>query len=153
MDTKVCMPTLAVISSFLCLMMSGQTFGQVNVQYSPAVQKIINDPKSQAEVQKLINDGLKAMGEKNPAALDLYNSKQTIKILCVTEPAAKKLGFKPTPPMVEIFVGGFAETKGDFLKNGKPKPGGTTYIAIDCGRLKLFGWWKTFDHLAGSQKM
>ncbi|MDP6634867.1 MAG: hypothetical protein QGG42_08225 [Phycisphaerae bacterium] len=153
MNTKVYMFVVIALVGFSCLMTPAGAYGQVTVKYSDEAQNVINDSLSQAEIQKLINDGLKEMGKKNPAAKDLYDSKQTIKILCVEEPAAKKLGFKPTPPIAGVLVGGFAETKGDFLNNGKPKPGGTVYIAVDCGRLKLFGWWRVFDHPGGRQKM
>ena len=123
---------------------------QVTVQFSDPIQQAAGKD-TQETIQNLINAGLKKQSKDNPGAKDLYDSKQTIKIICSDEPKAKdeKVDFGESG-----FLPEFGKTKGDFIPSGKPDagkptPGGTAYIAINCDHLKNFGWFRTFDALGG----
>ena len=86
-------------------------------------------------LQSDFNTGLEELGKTNPAAKALFNSGQKLRIVCFGSKEA--LDAKLTPGSGVLGSGG--ETKGDFDANGKPKAGGTTIIAIECGTLRVVG--------------
>lgn len=82
------------------------------------------------------NRGLKELAKTHAGAKALYDSGQTIRVICAKSAEAKKLKIK---------VGlSPAESHGDFDKSGKPKKGGKTIIAIRCEKLGRFGLDKPF---------
>lgn len=87
-------------------------------------------------VSKRLNDefnlGLKELGKTNPAAKALFESGQTIRIVCAKGKEAKDLG-------IDVGVFAPAETVGDFNKDGSPKQGGTAVIGIRCKELQIHG--------------
>ncbi len=133
---------IAAITIVLALTVeSVSAFATVNVVLSEqAKAKLKKNGKNPSKVQKRLNDdfnrGLKELGKKHPGAKALFDSGQTIRIICAKSKEAKKLG---------INVGlSPAETHGDFDKKGKPRKGGQTIIAIKCGKFGRFGLDKPF---------
>lgn len=111
---------------------------QVTATMSKAVAKAIstaggNPAAELTRINALFKAGLKAMAAKNAGAKDLYTAKQTIKIICYTDPAAGKRE-KPVGILAEP-----AESVGDFTEGGGPKPGGTAVFIIDCGTIQARG--------------
>lgn len=127
-------------------------YADLTVEFSDTVKQSVS-PDTQKQVQDLINSGLKNRAKTDADARDLLGSNQTLKIICYGEPKADELGLKAPDPFMGALLGGFGETKGDFDATGKPKRGGTAYIAIDCDKLRARGWFGEFDHLAGKQTM
>lgn len=130
---------------------SPQAHADVTIEFSDAIKKVV-DPNTQGQIQDLVNAGLRKRAQDNADARDLLASNQTIKIICFGEPKAAELGIKP-PEGPGMIFGGFGDTRGDFDANGKPKPGGTVYIGIDCDRLRQLGWFKSFEHDIEKQTM
>jgi hypothetical protein len=105
------------------LLAVGHARADVKVEFSDAVKAAV-DPRTQEDIQKIVNAGLQKLGEKDPGAKALFESNQTIKILAFGEDQANKLGLVPAPvPAVDLGVG---KTMGDFNPNGTPRAGGTT---------------------------
>jgi hypothetical protein len=134
----------------------------VTIELSAGVTKALGDGGTQAQkdLQEEVNATLKKMAKAKPKkeeapddkvagglreiAKDLYESDQTIKILCREEAADDpnlKDQYEQSGPGAE---GGGAATKGDFDQNGKPTKNGTTIIVIECARLQFHGWYKKF---------
>ena len=87
------------------------------------------------DLQTDFNKGLEALGKTNAGAKDLFDSGQTIRIVCLGTKEAMDAGLAEESG---IFGGG-AQTKGDFDAAGKPKKAGKAIIAIDCGQLRQNG--------------
>ena len=137
---------------FLLGAAAAPAYADLTVEFSDTVRQAVN-PDTQKQVQDLINTGLKNRAKTDADARDLLGNNQTLKIICYGEPKADELGLKAPDPLMGALLGGFGETKGDFDAAGKPKRGGTVYIAIDCDKLRARGWFREFDHLAGKQTM
>ena len=137
-----CFKLSFIITGLLFFTLGHAAQASVTVSFSDAV-KTHTDAKKQKDIQDKINKGLEQMGKTHKGAKALFDSGQTIMILCYGEPLAKKLGFKQdADAMMGLFGTLPGETKGDFKKDKTPKSKGTTYIAIDCDKLKLKGWDK-----------
>lgn len=110
----------------------------VTVAFSDTVKQNV-DAQTASDLQGAINSGLKKMADNgNQGARDLLDSNQTIRIICFGEPDAESRNLRSSGGQV---YGGGGETAGDFTADGKPRTGGTTYIAIDCEKLKRIGWF------------
>lgn len=110
----------------------------VSVAFSDTVKQNV-DAQTASDLQGAINSGLKKMADNgNQGAKDLLDSNQTIRIICFGEPDAESRNLRSSGGQV---YGGGGETAGDFTADGKPRAGGTTYIAIDCDKLKRLGWF------------
>ena len=143
-----CLTLSFIISGLLLFSLGHAAHASVNVNFSDAVKKH-TDAQKQKDIQDKVNKGLKEMAKTHKGAKDLFNSGQTIMIICYVEPLAKKLGFKQDADAMMGLFGGFpGETKGDFQKDKTPKPKGTTYIAIDCDKLSSRGWDKPYMDVA-----
>jgi hypothetical protein len=120
---------------------SAPALARVTVVLSDDVTKAIRDSgeNSRGQQKRLeddFNTGLEALGTTYPEAKALFDSGQTIRIICAKSPEAKRLGIK--------LRGAPAESHGDFGEDGKPKRGGTTIIVIDCEKIALLGMDKPF---------
>jgi hypothetical protein len=136
----------------LLVAIAAPAYADLTVDFSDTVKQAV-DPNTQKQIQDMINAGLKNRAKANADARGLLGSNQTLKIICYGEPKADELGMKAPDPLMSAILGGFGETVGDFDANGKPKSGGTVYVAIDCDKLRANGWYGAFDHLAGKQTM
>lgn len=137
---------MAVISF---LLLARSSHAQIKISFSNTVKQNV-DPKTQQEIQKVINAGLSRIMKQNPAARDLFTSKQTIQIICFGEPKAKALGLKPDPKSP---IPDYAMTHGNFGANGKPKKRGTAYIAVNCVKLKEKNWYFWWDYSGENLRM
>ncbi len=140
---------LLVVLSFFCFL-PNPVLAEVTVEFSVDVSLALGAPTGEDEIARMVNEGLSNMGRTNPAALALYNSGQTIKIICYGSDKAKELKIEK-PEMSFIPVWG--ETVGAFNADGTPTRGGTTYIVIDCDRLRTGRWYTNFTFLGVTQSM
>jgi hypothetical protein len=126
----------------------GSARADMTVEFSDAVGAAAN-AETRQQIQDLVNAGLRERAKNNNAAKDLLGSNQTIKLICNDEQKAKdeKIDFE-----VGLFPE-FGKTKGDFDDKGKPKSGGTVYIAINCDFLRQFGWHTLINALGTEQSM
>ena len=104
----------------------GDAFDRAGMGSSQAQKRLAED----------VNKGLQAVSEDYPGAKALLESGQKIRIICAKSKEAKDLELDPGFS--------FAETRGDFGSDGKPKKGGTAVIAIKCKRLARDGLDKRF---------
>lgn len=135
----------------LLLLLGSPASAKVTVKISGDAELKLGSPSGEKEIERMINEGLKKMGEKNPGALAFFNSGQTIKIICYGSKKAKELGIKK--PEAEMFTQSWGETVGDFNKDGSPKKGGTTYIVLDCDYFLKYRWYKKFVFFGVKQSM
>ena len=127
---------LFVLAASLFLAYPAQA--DVTVAFSDTIKQNV-DAQTASDLQGAINSGLKKMADNgNQGAKDLLDSNQTIRIICFGEPDAESRNLRSSGGQV---YGGGGETAGDFTAEGKPRPGGTAYIAIDCDKLKRVGWF------------
>jgi hypothetical protein len=120
---------------------SAEVEKQLNEDVNAALEKIAKGKAAPGKEEA----PTKAAGkELRDAARDLYQSKQTITVMCREEAAADpklKDQYEQSDPSER---GGGAATKGDFDKSGKPKKKGNTIIVVECARLKIHGWYGKF---------
>jgi hypothetical protein len=140
---------LFVVLSFFCFL-PNPVLAEVTVDLSVDVSLALGAPTGEDEITRMVNEGLRNMGRTNPAALALYNSGQTIKIICYGSDKAKELKIEK-PEMSFIPVWG--ETVGAFNADGTPTIGGTVYIVLDCDRLRTNRWYTNFTYLGSTQSM
>jgi hypothetical protein len=114
----------------------------VDIEFSSELAQATgpNAERIEQRMEDRINRGLERLGRDNPAAQALYDSNQTIRIVCKHEQDAIDRRLDGDPAI----LGGHAETLGDFDADGNPVPGGTVWIAIECGLFETRGW---FDEL------
>jgi len=132
---------IASAATLLCMLAAPERAGAetpgVTIQFSDGLKTALGNAgkdaaKEQGRLQKDVNDGLRALGETNADAKALYDSGQTLKIVCFGDADATKEGLEQR---VDLFGAEPAATKGDFDAAGRPKPKGTAIIAIDCDAL------------------
>lgn len=135
-------------------------YGQVTVECSDAVNQAIGDPLAAQDIAEKYNAGLKKMAEDpsvpeefRKGARDLYNSKQTIRFICVNSEKAHELGIVPPDPLNKAVGTGQGMGKGDFNADGTPRKNGISYVAVDCDNLNNYGYKRKFYTLAGDQLM
>ncbi|MDT7041623.1 hypothetical protein [Candidatus Nitronereus thalassa] len=133
----------------LFLLLPNLSWAQVTVDFTPSVSANLGAPDGEEEIQRMINEGLQKMGRTNPAALALYNSRQTLRIICYGSYEADQLGVEK--PEAELFTQSWGETHGDFNDDGTPKAGGTTHIVLDCDKLKQYRWYDTWEFMGVTQ--
>ena len=114
---------------------SGPAAAAVKVEFSNTANTAINNAGGNAanersRMERDFNDALKELGKTNPAAQALYDSNQTIRIVCYGDPEAGNL-----QPATGILAEP-AETIGDFDANGNPRRNGRAIIVIDCSTLQ-----------------
>jgi hypothetical protein len=139
--TRYFMAVAAMALAFAVTAGAAPALARVTVVLTDDVTKAIrksgeNPRGEQRRLEDDFNTGLEALGATYPEAQALFDSGQTIRIICAKSPEAKRLGIK--------LGGAPAESHGDFDEDGKPKRGGTTTIVIDCEKIALLGMDKPF---------
>ncbi len=129
----------AAIAGLALLPAQRHAHAQVTVQFGDSVRTATqktgkNADSEQSRIEKDINDGLKERAQADADAEALYDSKQTLRIVCFGDPEATKAGLTQGSSPV---TGGKepAATAGAFDAAGKPLPNATVIIAIDCSML------------------
>ena len=107
----------------------------VKVEFTDTVTNTLRtigkDPEEQRrDIEEDFNRGLEELGKTNPAAKALFDSNQTIKIVCYGDEEAGDR--KPTEGLGLMLSPEPFETVGDFNEDGTPKANGTTLFLIDC---------------------
>jgi hypothetical protein len=136
-----------VAAGLVTLIFAAPAAAQITLDFSADVRDAFKTAGKNPEIERRraerrINAGFKELAKTNEGAKAIYDSKQKIRIVCYDSDEAKKAGllFNPSSPTVDA-----ASTRGDFDTQGKPKPGGTAIIAMDCKLLELGGFEKQVD--------
>jgi hypothetical protein len=131
---------LAGSAASLTLASAQPAQASITVKFSEEVEKALRETQQDPErtrrkLERKLNDGLKELGETDADAKALFESGQTIRIVCFGEKEATDAGLtQDSDPLLGGDESG--ETRGEFDKDGKPKQGGTAVVAIDCEALK-----------------
>ncbi len=134
--TKKFVVILALTLSFAIAAGSAPALAKVTVELSKDLQDAFRKngrgwKREHKRIEDDFNKGLKELGKTHAGAKALFDSGQKIRIICHKSAEARKL---------KINIGlGPAETHGDFDKNGNPKKGGTTIIAVRCKKMARLG--------------
>ena len=113
----------------------------ITVEFSPSVAEAVGKfaEKQRERMERNFNIGLKQLadgnGEWSESARGLYESKQTIRIVCHTGEEGREILERhnhelPQGPSA-LAGAGPALTYGDFNEDGSPRKGGTAIIVID----------------------
>jgi hypothetical protein len=111
--------------------------GGVSVQFGDSVRTAVqktgkNADAEQARIERDVNDALRELAKTDPDAKALYDSGQTLHIVCFGHPEAEGITQETGPVLGGDERG---RTRGDFDAAGRPKPRGMTLIVIDCEKL------------------
>jgi hypothetical protein len=131
---KVLLPAL-LAGVLFALPGADRAWAALKVEFSPRLQTAIRnggaDPAAERrQMEADFNDGLQELGKTNAAAKTLYDSNQTIRVVCYGDPEAGNR----TPATGMLAEP--AETLGDFDAAGNPKRNGKAIIIVDCSTVQ-----------------